>query len=239
MPGPDTAGLTLMIEYQTWRPTVRGLNTANSSSACSRRNPTTRTACLGRAAHRGSAVRLRSFGARPFPDGYGVTRRSSLGRQRSHKPARRYPFTESNFRFRCFCNGPLVVKLQSASNRRFRASVRGRRETATSCCKREWRSNLPGVVSGLLPATATEPASPSPRPGDGTSWELSRVGPLRTVCLLGVMRLLPRPDPCPRRTPSRPPTSDGAQWPAYVPAPPSPSACPAAWRHPRPSASGR
>ena len=46
-------------------------------------------------------------------------------------------------------------------SRRFRASVRGRREAyATSCCMREWRSNPPGVVSGLLPATATEPASP-------------------------------------------------------------------------------
>lgn len=33
--------------------------------------------------------------------------------------------------FHCFCNGPLVVKLQSASIRRFRASARGRREAAT------------------------------------------------------------------------------------------------------------
>ena len=33
------------------------------------------------------------------------------------------------------------------------------------------------VVSGSLPATAKPPVSPSPRPGDGTSRELSRVGP--------------------------------------------------------------
>jgi hypothetical protein len=31
----------------------------------------------------------------------------------------------------CFCNGPLVVKLQSVSCRRFRASARGRRGAAT------------------------------------------------------------------------------------------------------------
>ena len=85
------------------------------------------------------------------------------------------PGTPMGALFRRFCNGPLVVKLQSASNRRFRASVRGRREAATSCYLREWRSNLPGVVSGSLPAAATEPASPSPRPGDGTSWELGCV----------------------------------------------------------------
>ena len=33
--------------------------------------------------------------------------------------------------FHCFCNGPLVVKLQNASARRFRASARGRRGAAT------------------------------------------------------------------------------------------------------------
>jgi hypothetical protein len=39
--------------------------------------------------------------------------------------------------------------------------------------------------------------------GDGTSWELSRVGPAPNLGLLGVMWRLPRPDPCHRRTPSR------------------------------------
>jgi hypothetical protein len=81
------------------------------------------------------------------------------------------------FRFRCFCNGPLVVKLRVHPIAGFvLLSVVGV-ETAASCCMREWRSNLPGVVSGSLPATATEPASPSPRSGEETSWEPRRLGP--------------------------------------------------------------
>jgi hypothetical protein len=76
---------------------------------------------------------------------------------------------------------------------------------------RDFHGYYNGYCSGSFPATAAEPASPSPHPGDGTSWKLSRVGPRRTARLLGVMRLLLRPGPCPRQTPSRPPRSDGAQ----------------------------
>ena len=38
--------------------------------------------------------------------------------------------------------------------------------------------------TGSLPATATEPALPSPRPGEGTSWELGRLAPPRIIASL-------------------------------------------------------
>ncbi len=180
--------------------------------------------------HSGAAGAGAWGGAGPRSDHYAV------------RPTLATTKAESNFRFGCFCNGPLVVKLQSASSRRFRASVRGRCQIATSCCLRERRSNLPGVVSGSLPATATEPASPSPHPGDGTSWELDRLAPLRTLVslLAATLPLRPRPPgPCPRRTPSRLPTSGAARWPVYAPAPLLPAACPGDWRRPWPSASAR
>ena len=123
-------------------------------------------------------------------------------------PCRRRPETE--FLLRCFCNGPSVVKLQSASSRRSRASARGRRGAATSCCLREPAEQSTRRGTGSLPATAAEPASPSPRPGDGTSREPGRLAPLRT--LVGLLAATPprQLSPCPRRTPSHPSRSGGA-----------------------------
>ena len=98
----------------------------------------------------------------------------------------------------CFCNGPLIVKLKMYPSRRFRASVRGRREAATSCCRREVteQSNERGlgISPGHCRATCLAISASRRRDlvGAEPRWPCFELLPSR------VTRRWPYPCPCPR-----------------------------------------